>query len=447
MDSTTRIGPRAVAAAALLAGLATTGAAHAVTCADVIAQNNLTHVIFGAGGSAITPTLAKVAYLLTKANPPINVFYADPGAQAGYDQFKDGTAGKTAAPFKYWRAEADLTAATPPTCTATDPIAGQAIDFGTTGGTLNLFGETLPSGIGSFTGPAQGVNLIVPNASTETSISTQALYFVFGFGNATELGGATNPIPWIDKSYIIQRKSTSFVQQFVRGTIQTLGGPAANFPADFANASTQTAVHALDGKDSNQGTVDSLVWAAGQGKAQQAIGFTSGPTADKNRASVRALAYQHTGQNAGYWPDSTPDAFDKINIRTGQYYLWDVNQFFVKVTGANAHPTLDQITNADLKKFVGYFSGQTPSPAEADVDRAIVETGSIPLCAMRVTREGDFGALSCYAPPVPCGCYFESIVNKKADVCDACVVDQDCNPTGTKASDARACHHGYCEAY
>src|SRR5450631_842277 len=310
MALNTRIGPAAVAAAVGLAALAGAGSARAVTCADVITQNSLTHVIFGAGGSAITPTLAKVAYALSQANPPINVFYSDPGAQAGYDAFRDGNAGKTAAPFKYWRAAADLTAASPPTCTATDAIAGQAIDFATTGGTLALFGETLPATTGQFAGPAQGVNLIVPTDSTETSISTEALYFVFGFGDASQYAGASAPVPWTDKNYIFRRK------------IQTLAGPAATFPADFANATTQTAVHAADGKDSNQGTVDSVVWAASQGKAQNAIGFTSGPTADKNRATVHTLAYQHTGQTAGYWPDSTPDKFDKINIRTGQYYLW-----------------------------------------------------------------------------------------------------------------------------
>src|SRR5450432_4614602 len=100
----TRIGSTAIAVALGLAGFAQPRVAHAVTCADVIMQNSLTHVIYGAGGSAITPTLAKVAYTLSQANPPIIVFYADPGAQAGYDAFRDGNAGKTAAPFKYWHA-------------------------------------------------------------------------------------------------------------------------------------------------------------------------------------------------------------------------------------------------------------------------------------------------------------------------------------------------------
>lgn len=438
----TRIGPIAASSAVCLLASLHAGAAHAAvpTCQSVIDAGQLKHVVFGAGGSAITPTLAKVAYVLSQANPPITVFYSDPGAQTGFENFRDGKAGTAAAPFKYWLNAADVTAAAPPTCTATDTIAGQAIDFGTTGGTLSLFGDTLPDGVGQFVGPAQGVNIIVPKDSTETSISAEALFFVYGFGtDQGQYEGATSKIPWVDPLYIIQRKSTSFVQQFIRGTVQTLGGTAANFPATFVG--TQTAVHASDGKDSNQGTVDSVVYAASQGKAQAGIGFTSGPTADKNRSVVHTLAYQHIGQTAGYWPDSTPDAFDKINIRTGQYYLWDVNLFFAKVTGSNAHATVDQITNPDVKTLIGYFTGDLTPPADADVNGAIVQTGSIPLCAMQVQRDGDFGALSCYAPATPCGCYFESIATKTTS-CDACKADADCKKPG-----ATACHYGFCEAY
>lgn len=440
MASNTRIGPTALAAALGLSALVSAGSAHAVTCSSVIAANSLSHVIFGSGGSAITPTLAKVAYVLGKANPPIFVFYQDAGgAQVGYQTFTNGTGGTAARPFKYWLAATDVTG-TAPTCTA-DASTGQTVDFATTGGTLALFaGETLAADTGVFVGPTQGVNIIVPKDSTETSISAEGLFFVYGFGNDSQFAGATNPIPWTDKTYIYQRASTSFVQQFVRGAIQSLGGTAASFPADFANASTQTILHSASGKDDNQGTVDSLVYAAGQGKAQNAIGFTSGPTADKNRASVHTLAYQHQGQTTGYWPDSTPEAFDKINIRNGHYFLWDTNQFFTKINGSNVNPTVSQIVNPDVRAFVGYFGGQLTPPADADVNRAIIETGSIPLCAMQVQRASDFSGLSCYAPSTPCGCYFESIATGTA-TCDACTADEQCSGSAPK------CHFGFCEAY
>ena len=442
MALNTRIGPAAAAAALGLAALAGAGSAKAITCAEVAQSAPGTlkdHVIYGAGGSAITATLAKVALTLSKADPPILVFYADPGAQQGYDYFRDGTgAGKTGSEFKYWLKDADL--ATPPKCTAVDTLAGQATDFGTIGSSLALFGETLPADTLQFFGPAQGVNVIVPKASPETSISAEALYFVYGFGDASQYGGATAPVPWTNKAYIIQRKSTSFVQQFIRGAIQQLGGPAANFPADFKNAATLTADCSPTTGDTNGGTVNCVEAAATAGQAAQGIGFTSGPTADAARARVHTLAYQHVGQTAGYWPDSTPDSFDKRNIRSGQYYLWDVNQFFVKTTGSNANPTLDKITNPDLRKFIGYFSGQLTPPADADVNRAISETGSIPLCAMHAQRSSDFSGLSCYAPQEPCDCYFESIATGTTS-CDACTTDAQCGDAAPK------CHFGFCEAY
>jgi hypothetical protein len=444
MALNTRIGPTAVAAALGLAALAGAGSAHAVSCQSVIGDPpTLTHVIFGSGGSAITPTLAKVAYLLSKASPPITVFYQDAGgAQAGYQSFKNGTGGTTARPYKYFLTESAVTG-TAPTCTWNDGSVGGPVDFATTGGTLALFqGETLDADTGEFIGPTQGVNIVVPWDSTETSISAEALYTVFGFGPAANLTGATTPIPWTKKDYIFQRASTAFVQQLVRGAIRSLGGNATNFPADFANAATATLVHSSSGKDDNQGTVDSLIWAATQSHAQDAIGFTSGPTADKNRGTGKAhsLAYQHAGQTTAYWPDSTPDAFDKINIRNGQYFLWDTNQFFAKITGSNSKPKLSQVVNEDVRNFIGYFSGELTPADGTDVTRAVAETGSIPLCAMEVQRETDFTGLSCYAPTTPCGCYFESIATGTA-TCDACTKDSECGGSAPK------CHFGFCEAY
>ncbi len=414
--------------------------AHAVTCSDVITVQALTHVVYGSGGNAFTPALAKIAYLLSKASTPITIFYADPGSQAGYVAFRDGTAGRTAAPFKYWLSAADVTSGTPPTCTADDPVAGRIVDFAVTTGSLALFNEALPANVGVFSGPTHSVNLIVPKGSSESSVSTTALYFVYGFGNATQYGGAAMPAPWIDKNYIFQRSSVTFEQQFIRLAVKQLGGNAQSFPADFGAASTQSVLHSATGQDSNQAVVDSLVWAESQAKANAAIGFVSGATADKNRAVVRSLAYQHIGQTCGYWPDSTPDVFDKLNVRTGQYYLWNSLQLYTKVTGANVSPNLSQISNPDLRNLVGYLTGGVSPPADADLNRAVIEGGFTPQCAMRVKKDADFGALSSYAPNTPCGCYFEAIA-AAVNTCEACTTDAQCSALAPK------CRFGFCEAY
>jgi hypothetical protein len=255
------------------------------------------------------------------------------------------------------------------------------------------------------------------------------LYYVYGFSDASQLQDAETIIPWTNKEYIFKRGSTAFVQQFLRGALSTLG---VNFPGEFGVAKASS-------PDTNQGSVDNVIAAAAAGHTQEAIGFTSGPTADKNRGTgkVHTLAYQHTGQDAAYWPDSTADASDKINIRNGHYFLWDTNQFFTKVTGSAAHPTLAQIANADVRAFIGVFSGQVQS---VDVTRAIIETGSIPQCAMQVTRSSDFEGLSCAAPPEPCGHYFDRIATGVATG-DACTKDTDCGDAEPK------CHFNFCEAY
>ncbi|MES1177514.1 MAG: hypothetical protein ABUL62_24540 [Myxococcales bacterium] len=433
MALNTRIGPTAAAAALGLAALAGAGSAKAVTCTSVVGslpEALKTHVIYGSGGSAITPTLAKVAYVLSQsATNPVFVFYQDgKGAGTGLATFKAGNGGTTGNTFKYWLTATDVTG-TAPTCTADDPIAGRPVDFATVGGTVGLFGFTPDADVGTFTGPTQGINIVVPFASSETSISTEALYYVYGFSDASQLGGAETIIPWTNKDYIFKRAATAFVQQFLRGAISTLG---VNFPAEFGVAKASS-------PDSNQGSVDNVIAAASGGHVQEAIGFTSGPTADKNRGTgkIHTLAYQHTGQDAAYWPDSTADASDKINIRNGHYFLWDTNQFLTKVTGSAAHPTLDQIVNADVKTFIGLFSGQVLS---VDVTKAIIETGSIPQCAMQVTRSSDFTGLACAAPANPCGHYFDSIATGVATG-DACTKDADCGPAEPK------CHFNFCEAY
>ena len=443
MALNTRIGPTAVAAALGLAALAGAGSAQAITCSAVVDSLPAPlkdHVIYGSGGSAITPTLSKVAYVLSQSSTPIFVFYQDGGgAGAGYASFTQGTGGTTARPFRYWLTAADVASNTL-TCTA-DVATGRAVDFATTGGTLALFDNlTLAADTGVFTGPTQGVNVIVPKDSTETSISTEALFFVYGFGDASQLGGATSVIPWTTKAHIFRRAPTAFVQQFLRGAIRTLGDKATNFPTDFPAATASL-------PDTNQGSVDNVVAAAGLGFAQETIGFTSGPTADKNRLNVHTLAYQHTGQEYAYLPDSTPEAFDKINIRNGHYFLWDTNQFFTKVTGSNANPTLAQIVNPDVKAFIGYFSGELASPtvpAEVGghdaVTEAIIQTGSIPQCAMQVKRASDFTGLSCYAPSTPCGHFFDLIATKAATG-DACTSNAQCSGAEPK------CHFNFCEAY
>jgi hypothetical protein len=69
----------------------------------------------------------------------------------------------------------------------------------------------------------------------------------------------------------------------------------------------------------------------------------------------------------------------------------------------------------------------------------VAQKGLIPLCAMTVTRTQEGGPLSLFAPPDPCGCYYESKVGMVPASCVACTSAASC-AAGT------TCRHGFCEA-
>ena len=88
--------------AALCGGstLALSGAAWAAPCPD-----DLPNPIYGAGGSAVTATLRQVASALAGLSEPITVFYHDPGACIGFDEFIQGSIpSTTTVTVKYWDA-------------------------------------------------------------------------------------------------------------------------------------------------------------------------------------------------------------------------------------------------------------------------------------------------------------------------------------------------------
>src|SRR5687768_15853528 len=59
--------------------------------------------IYGSGGSAVTATMKAVAIQLAGLDDPISVFYSDPGACAGFDEFvADAIITKK---FYYWDAD------------------------------------------------------------------------------------------------------------------------------------------------------------------------------------------------------------------------------------------------------------------------------------------------------------------------------------------------------
>ncbi|GMV42387.1 MAG: hypothetical protein AMXMBFR64_41030 [Myxococcales bacterium] len=391
-------GRRTLLAGCAALALAGSGTMAADAKAD-IKCNTLPSPIYGQGGSANTNFLGKIAAAWRTSDKPVALIYQSPGACVGINSLLSDTA-ITGTAF-YWEADG-----TQGTCEL--PLLGQKLDFAVMGidATSCAGIDALPKEFGDFTGVINSWNLLVPVASSQQSVSAEALYFVFGFGKAGKAA------PWTDEEQIIARNGTSAVQIAIA---KAIGVP----PAKFVGVDAKT----------NQATITLL---AGSPKPEAAIGFTSGEVADDNRDVVRTLAYQHTDQICGYWPDSTATAFDKSNVRFGQYYLWSPTHVFTRV-GANGKPS-----NPNVALLAGWIDGTVTPPKEVPILDLTIENKNIPKCAMYVDRSSDSGPLFSVVPDAPCGCYFEWKAVGKTD-CASCKSDSDC------PSSAPVCRHDFCE--
>lgn len=379
-------------------------------------------VVYGAGGSAQVPLITQIGIQLARLTPPVTLVYSSAGsACAGYADLVTPTAiGGSAS---YWDASGNTDS-----CTF-DP-GGAPATFAVMGNAPNLCPSTtgLAAGFGQFLGPAQPIDFVVPVMSSQQSISTAAAFDIWGFA-AADAGHTVSP--WNVPANILTRSATSFVNVF---TALDTGVPAAVVATkgtlESTNSATAAALAALNSTTPESG-----------------IGFVSGEVADGDRKDIRVLAYQHTGQSCGYWPDSTVDAFDKANVRDGQYWMWSPVHFFAATDASGA------IVDPATANLVGYFTGAVTPPTGVDVFAAENGAFTVPQCAMHAWRDGDLAPLYSFAPPEPCSCKFDfatSNANKPAS-CITCTQDSDCatqhcRNIGPPLTGAGA-NVGYCEAY
>jgi hypothetical protein len=387
-------------------------------------------VIYGAGGSAQQPLLTQLGTKLAELTSPIYVVYSDSGsACAGYSDLATPT--NITGTALYW----DGTGATQ-TCTL-DP-GGDPVTFAVMGNAPNLCsGITVPAGVtfGQFLGPVQAVDFVVPAMSSQQSISTDAAYYLWGFDAVDAPHTVT---PWSVPANIFTRSSSSFVNLFV--SLDT-GIPAATVAAkgtqESTNGNTITALSALNSSAPESG-----------------IAFVSGEVADGNRSKVKVLAYQHTGQTCGYTPDSdSTTAFDKINIRTGQYWLWSPVHLFAATSSSSTNS--NHITDPDTAKLVGYLTGDVTPPTGVDVFGAELAAYTVPQCAMEVWRDGDLAPLYSKAPAASCSCKYDFATSTsmalRGSSCKTCTQDSDCDTHHCRNigpplnSDAGGPSVGYCE--
>lgn len=263
-----------------------------------------------------------------------------------------------------------------------------------------------PAGIALFQGPVQAYVLAVPKASSQVAMTAEEAYFVFGFGAAGKVE------PWTDESLLFVRPAT---KSTLLTWAATIGVPAAKWKGVAKDKSSEV-LNAVSTSTTPEKTV----------------GILGAEIYDAHRDALSILAFRAYQQRLAYYPDSSPTAFDKQNLRDGHYLPWSPTVWLTHVDGSGVP------TNANARYVIDCLLGKkglAPAPDFKPLD-IVISKGLVPDCAMKVTRSVEAGDLSLYTPEEPCGCYYESKVGTTA--CTACTDDTPCG--------SGKCRMGFCEA-
>jgi hypothetical protein len=253
--------------------------------------------------------------------------------------------------------------------------------------------------VGHYLGPIQPMVFATPPASTQKVISAEAAHMVFGMGS-----NAGAAMPWIDPTFMWIRSPTTGTNNIISRGIDV--PPTKWWGVD---KKTAPAMH------------DALLTVSAA-EAEKTIGTLS---SDSAKDGIHTLFFQAKGQLAGFLPDSSASARDKQNVRDGHYPFWGPIHLYTKVAGGQPSPA--------ASAFILPFS--TPNQALID---ASIAGGTVPICAMAVTRDTEMGSIKAFNPDALCHCYYESKVRGGTD-CKVCSGPADCSPA------APACNLGYCE--
>ena len=282
---------------------------------------------------------------------------------------------------------------------------GNTVDIGESDVYPESCGYQIIGNTADYLGPIQAVTFVVPSASTQVAISAEAAHLVFGAG-----GDSGRAAPWSDPHYYFTRSSGTGTTQLAARGISL--DPAKVWGIDRLSAANLAA--SLE-------AVDPSV-------AERAIGLLSSDFADRSRKNVRVLAFQQRGQLHAYLPDSSGARFDKSNVRDGHYPIWGA----IHLMAATQSGVPSETARALLTRL-------TVAKLELEMVSAIIKSGFVPSCAMKVNHTSELGPLSIFKPEFGCGCFYDNEVNGRTS-CTTCGGPGDC-PTS-----APACNYGYCEA-
>jgi len=374
--------------------------------ADAVECPSLSHPVYVTGSTAAKPLLAEIGKYMASLSPAISVVYLGQGSCTGADAILNGTplkgSGTTA--LSTWDTSGTEGKCDIPATTSIQADIGISDVFATT--CFNLPGG-LPSNMGDFLGPVQAMVFATPKTSSEKSISAEAGYYVYGFGSASGVS------PWTDETKLFKRDELSGTQRMIAAAI---GVPADKWKGTGTSSSG-----------------DLLKKLTATSVGDGGLGILAADVAEDNRATVNVLAYQHTGQACGYFPNRDLGSNEKMNVRDGHYAIWGALHLFTRLD-SNGYPL-----NKEAGDVIGYLAGTKVAPSSLDLIYLEAQRHVVPPCAMRVKRTQEMGPLMSFSPTGACGCYFEKAANG-ASTCQSCAKNADC-PKGRPV-----CSYGFCEA-
>lgn len=264
-----------------------------------------------------------------------------------------------------------------------------------------------PADLAEFKGPVQAYGFIVPSASSQIALTAEEGYFAYGFP-----AGTGQAMPWLDQALRFSRGPTASTALTCAAAIG-LKGSQLKGTVPVGNTSTEV-----------------LNFVATSGSPEATIGVMGTEVYDGARNQVKLLAFKGFKQRYAYFPDFSATSFDKKNVRDGHYMPWAPTPYLARVDGTG------KAVDPNVQRFIDLVLG---ARVDADVNGLdqVIASGLVPECAMGVQRDFDGGPLSLYAPPEPCGCYYDAKVPQGTTKCATCTADASCG--GGK------CRRGYCE--
>jgi hypothetical protein len=359
--------------------------------------------VFVTGSTAAKPILVQLARYLGSLASPITIVYQGQGSCSGVDAILSATLLQGTATFSTWDSSGTEVKCDVP---ASAPVVADI-------GVSDVFASTcfslpggLPTNVSDFLGPVQAMTFVTRKGSPELSISAEAAYNIYGFGNNSGVA------PWDDETNLFKRDALSGTQQMIASAI---GVPAAKWKGTATTGSGD-----LQNK---------LVGAT---PVEKTLGILAADVTQDNRALLNVLAYQHTGQRCGYYPDRDANSNEKQNVRDGHYAIWGPMHFLTRIDGNGI------ALKRSAAEAIGYLAGTKTAPAELDLVAFEAQHHVVSPCAMRVKRDREMGPMTTFSPPSACGCYYEKMANGST-ACTPCTRTSDC------PSQTATCSFGYCE--